>query len=41
MHTDSGKKTEFTVRCRVDTPVEIEYYRNGGVLQTVLRKMVK
>ena len=35
----SGKKTEFTVRCRVDTPVEIEYYRNGGVLQTVLRKM--
>ncbi|MCG3128574.1 MAG: 3-isopropylmalate dehydratase large subunit [Phycisphaerae bacterium] len=40
-HPDSGKKTEFTVRCRVDTPVEIEYYRNGGVLQTVLRKMVK
>ncbi len=40
-HPDSGKKTEFTVRCRVDTPVEIEYYRNGGVLQTVLRKLVK
>ncbi|MFN0138167.1 MAG: aconitate hydratase AcnA [Phycisphaerae bacterium] len=35
----SGKKTEFAVRCRVDTPVEIEYYRNGGVLHTVLRKM--
>jgi aconitate hydratase len=36
----SGKRTEFAVRCRVDTPVEIEYYRNGGVLQTVLRKML-
>jgi aconitate hydratase len=40
-HPQSGKKTEFTVRCRVDTPVEIEYYRNGGVLHTVLRKMVR
>lgn len=38
---NTNKRTEFTVRCRVDTPVEIEYYRNGGVLQTVLRKMVK
>ncbi|MCC6357861.1 MAG: aconitate hydratase AcnA [Phycisphaerales bacterium] len=37
----SGKKTEFKVRCRVDTPVEVEYYRNGGVLQTVLRKMIR
>ncbi len=26
--------------CRIDTPVEIEYYRNGGILQTVLRKML-
>ena len=25
---------------RLDTPVEIDYYRNGGILQTVLRKMV-
>jgi aconitate hydratase len=23
--------------CRVDTPVEVDYYRNGGILQTVLR----
>jgi aconitate hydratase len=23
----------------VDTPVEVDYYRNGGILQTVLRKM--
>ncbi len=39
-HPASGKKIEFTVRCRVDTPVELEYLRNGGVLQTVLRKML-
>ncbi len=26
---------------RIDTPVEVEYYRNGGILQTVLRKLVK
>ena len=25
---------------RIDTPVELEYYRNGGILQTVLRKML-
>ncbi len=35
-----GKKLEFTARCRVDTPVEAEYYRNGGVLQTVLRRLL-
>ena len=38
---DSGKKTEFAVLCRIDTPVEVDYYRNGGVLQTVLRSMLK
>ena len=35
-----GKKVEFTTRCRIDTPVEAEYYRNGGVLQTVLRRLL-
>ena len=35
-----GKKTEFVTRCRIDTPVEAEYYRNGGVLQTVLRRLL-
>jgi aconitate hydratase len=35
-----GEKTEFTTRCRIDTPVEAEYYRNGGVLQTVLRRLL-
>ncbi|MFG0257801.1 MAG: aconitate hydratase AcnA, partial [Phycisphaerales bacterium JB043] len=36
----SGKTTQFTVTCRIDTPVEIEYARNGGILHTVLRRMV-
>jgi len=33
--------SEFTFRtiARIDTPVEVEYYRNGGILQTVLRKL--
>jgi aconitate hydratase len=36
-----GQPLEFTTVCRIDTPVEIEYYRNGGILQTVLRQMIK
>ncbi|GMV25061.1 MAG: aconitate hydratase [Phycisphaerae bacterium] len=35
-----GKHTVFTARCRIDTPVEAEYYRNGGVLHTVLRRLL-
>jgi aconitate hydratase len=37
---NAGKPIEFTATCRIDTPVEIEYYRNGGILHTVLRKML-
>ncbi len=36
-----GKITQFTTMCRIDTPVEVDYYRNGGILHTVLRKMAK
>jgi aconitate hydratase len=36
-----GKKIAFTATCRIETPVEIDYYRNGGILHTVLRKMLK
>ena len=32
---------EIPVLCRLDTPVEIEYFRNGGILHTVLRKFMK
>ena len=31
----------FQAMSRIDTPVEVEYYRNGGILQTVLRQMMK
>ena len=34
-----GKVTSFGTLCRIDTPVEVEYYRHGGILHTVLRKM--
>lgn len=37
----SGAKTEFETVCRIDTPVEVDYYRNGGILQTVLRSFLK
>ncbi len=40
-HAETGKTTEFGTRCRVDTAVEVDYYRNGGVLQTVLRRMIR
>lgn len=33
-----GQTINFTCRSRIDTPVEIEYYKNGGILQTVIRK---
>jgi aconitate hydratase len=36
-----GGDVEFVATCRIDTPVEIEYYRNGGILHTVLRQMLK
>ncbi|MBX7166891.1 MAG: aconitate hydratase AcnA [Pirellulales bacterium] len=34
----SGAVKKFKVTARIDTPVELDYYRNGGILQTVLRK---
>jgi aconitate hydratase len=34
-----GDETQFRVVARIDTPVEVDYYRNGGILQTVLRRL--
>ena len=34
-----GAAREFKTKLRIDTPVEVEYYRNGGILQTVLRRL--
>ena len=38
---DDGTVTEFKVMSRIDTPVEVNYYRNGGILQTVLRRLAE
>lgn len=38
---NDGSETNFQTVCRIDTPVEVEYYRNGGILQTVLRKYLQ
>jgi aconitate hydratase len=34
-----GTKTEFETTARVDTPIEVEYLRNGGILHYVLRRL--
>jgi aconitate hydratase len=39
--SDDGETKGFMVRARVDSPVEVEYLRNGGILQTVLRQLLK
>jgi aconitate hydratase len=39
--SDDGDTKEFKVKARVDSPVEVEYLRNGGILHTVLRQMLK
>ena len=36
-----GTVVNFPVIVRLETPVEVEYYRNGGILQTVLRNLAK
>jgi len=36
-----GSITRFTTTCRIDTPVEVDYYRHGGILHNVLRNMAK
>jgi len=35
-----GRTQEFQVVALIDTPIEVEYYRNGGILHTVLRRML-
>jgi aconitate hydratase len=38
---EDGSVLEFSAIARLDTPVDVEYYRNGGILPTVLRKLAK
>ncbi len=39
--TSDGRVITFETTCRIDTPVEVDYYRNGGILHTVLRNFLK
>ena len=36
----SGQVDEIPVTCRIDTPIEIDYYQHGGILSYVLRQLV-
>ncbi|PRQ12094.1 aconitate hydratase AcnA [Corynebacterium sp. 13CS0277] len=40
-HKEDGSTVEFDAVVRIDTPGEADYYRNGGILQYVLRNMAK
>jgi aconitate hydratase len=38
---EAGESRDIVLWCRIDTPVEIDYYRNGGILQFVLRQLLR
>ena len=40
VHRANGQSTEVPVTVRIDTPIEVEYYRHGGILPYVLRQLV-
>jgi len=35
-----GTKSDVPVTCRIDTPIEVDYYQHGGILPYVLRQIV-
>jgi aconitate hydratase len=37
----NGTVKTFTANVRIDTPVELDYYKNGGILHTVVRMLLK
>jgi aconitate hydratase len=40
IHREDGSRIETTLRSRVDTIIEMDYYRHGGILQHVIRGML-
>ena len=38
---ENGEQIKFQVTVRLDTEIEVDYYRNGGILHTVLRNMLE
>ncbi|HSW69263.1 MAG TPA: aconitate hydratase AcnA [Gammaproteobacteria bacterium] len=41
IHREDGSEMKTSMLCRIDTLNEVEYYKNGGILQYVLRGMLK
>jgi aconitate hydratase len=39
IHRADGRKENVSVACRIDTPIEIDYYQHGGILPFVLRQL--
>jgi aconitate hydratase len=40
VHRRDGRAEELAVGVRIDTPIEAEYYRHGGIMQYVLRRLL-
>jgi aconitate hydratase len=40
IHRPDGSSQEVLVSCRIDTPIEIDYYQHGGILPYVLRQLI-
>ena len=40
VHRQKGGVEEVPVTLRIDTPIEIDYYRHGGILPFVLRQLI-
>jgi len=36
----NGSREEVTLLCRIDTPIEVDYYKHGGILPFVLRELM-
>jgi aconitate hydratase len=41
MTRKDGSTREIPVLCRIDTPIEVDYYRHGGILPFVLRELMQ
>ena len=40
IHRENGRSDEVTVLLRIDTPIEVDYYKHGGILPFVLRQLL-
>ena len=40
IHRENGQREEVQVVLRIDTPIEVDYYRHGGILPYVLRQLL-